>query len=70
VYYRVSNDHGARFGPVMRLTQGEAVVGYPEVVKLPDDGFALVWQQDERIMYQALALDDLPMDGPSMDGAP
>ena len=70
VYYRVSNDHGARFGPVMRLTQGEAVVGYPEVVKLPDDGFALVWQQDERIMYQALALDDLPMDEPLMDGAP
>lgn len=54
VYYRLSEDAGASFGPVTRLTEGEASVGYPEAAVLPGGAFAVVWQQDEQVMFEKL----------------
>lgn len=50
VYYRISDDGGASFGPVQELPAPAGAAAYPSAAAGDDGSLVIVWQQDEQIL--------------------
>ncbi len=53
-YLRISYDHGKTFGPIRALGSGETASMFPTVAVASDGTVFVAWQQDNKILFQAL----------------
>jgi sugar lactone lactonase YvrE len=56
VYWRMSNDHGQTFGPVVELDAPAGEGTYPAIVVGADGNVYVAWQQSGQIVFRSLPL--------------